>query len=573
LQNSAGTWSFGTGGLILLNGASTGGYGYGILLSGGQIFGLTAQTGGSWYHWSSSWQACPTANSSTLVAGSGGCLQIGSGIWTFGTSTGTGGNQVMLTGQSTGGYANELELSGGELYALTSAGGWYEWQNSEWVASSNPNPGGIQAARTADLLNILGVAAHTADYASLNGATTADIVSDAQYLGITKWRDGLGSTSILQALYNVGISFVGLPWPTGNSSISVNLAPMEQVAAFGANALYAIEGPNEPGENGFTYNGMTTGGGASWAGVAAWQQAWYSAVKSTPSLSGVQVWSPSLVGEEFGNYGLQYLTIPAGPPHGELSPAGTVLADAENLHIYPMYQGHAQPVDQSADSFLTSLSGDFVTTYLNGYAGQTLAQAEGNPKGITEFGYAATGGTPNGFATDIPTQGKAIMNGFMNAYNEGFKLFSIYTFYEDAPDGGAGFGLLNGPSNPKASGTYLHNFTTPLKDTGTTAKTFIPGSLAFSFGGLPTSGKSLLFQKSNGNFELIIWNNVEDWNFAAGKPTTITPTNVTVTFSSIQAQVNVYNTIQGSTPISETSNTSSVVIGLADYPMVVEIVP
>ena len=50
----------------------------------------------------------------------------------------------------------------------------------------------------------------------------------------------------------------------------------------------------------------------------------------------------------------------------------------------------------------------------------------------------------------------------MNAWGEGLIAFTIYTFYEQ----GDGFGLLTGPGAPKVSGTYMHNFTTPLKDTG-----------------------------------------------------------------------------------------------------------
>ena len=120
------------------------------------------------------------------------------------------------------------------------------------------------------------------------------------------------------------------------------------------------------------------------------------------------------------------------------------------------------------------------------------------------------------------------------------------------------------------SGTYLHNFTTPLIDTGATAKTFTTGPLTYSLIGLPSTGLSLLFQKSNGYYELIIWNNVEDWNFSAGTEITIPPTNVTVTFSATQATINTYDPTVSSSPIATNSNTNSVVIALRDYPMIVE---
>ena len=383
----------------------------------------------------------------------------------------------------------------------------------------------------------------------------------------------MGANPIYKALYAAGISMIALPWPTSDSVISDNITSAGQFAAIGPGALFAVEGPDEPGNFGFTYDGMRNGGGASWAGVAAWQSAWYAAVHANSHLAGVPVWSPSSVGAEVGDYGLQYLTVPPGPPSGVRTAAGTKFADGENLHVYPMYHGHAQPVDQSGDALVGQLTGDFAQTYANLYAGQTLAQAGSDMKAITEFGYPATGGTPNGVTVDVPTQGKGVMNGFINAWNEGYSAFCVYTFYEDALDGGGGFGLLKGPGNPKVSGAYLHNFTTPLNDPGTTAKTFTPGSLAYALSGLPTTGKSLLFQKPDGNFELVIWNNIEDWNFAAGRPIAISRTAVTVTFAATEKTVNTYDPTSRTTPIASKSGATSVNVSLADYPLIVEIIP
>jgi serralysin len=116
----------------------------------------------------------------------------------------------------------------------------------------------------------------------------------------------------------------------------------------------------------------------------------------------------------------------------------------------------------------------------------------------------------------------------------------------------------------------MHNFTTPLKDTEANAGTFTPGALGYSLSGLPTTGKSLLFQKSNGNYDLVIWNNVTNWDFSAGTPITISPTNVDITFGSIQGVLNVYDPVVSSTPIVTVSNTNTVSVVLKDYPIVVE---
>jgi hypothetical protein len=147
LQDSAGTWTFGTaiaagGNQILLNGKSTAGYAKEILLSGGQIYVLN--TLGAWYHWANnSWPLCLTADKSSVLAGSSGCLQLGPNLWTFDTPTAIGGNMIMQDGKNSGGFAKEILLSGGQLYALTKTNSWWEWLNSKWVMSSGapaPSP-------------------------------------------------------------------------------------------------------------------------------------------------------------------------------------------------------------------------------------------------------------------------------------------------------------------------------------------------------------------------------------------------------------------------------------------------
>jgi hypothetical protein len=54
---------------------------------------------------------------------------------------------------------------------------------------------------------------------------------------------------------------------------------------------FALEGPNEPGNFAFSYNGVNTAN--SWSAVAGFQHDWYAAVKADPNLSGVPVWTPS----------------------------------------------------------------------------------------------------------------------------------------------------------------------------------------------------------------------------------------------------------------------------------------
>jgi hypothetical protein len=121
------------------------------------------------------------------------------------------------------------------------------------------------ASRTFDLLNLLAVSGHINDY-----GTNPNTVSDAQYLGITKWRDGVSvavsNLAIYRALYNNGISIIGLPWSVTTPSISSNIGYAEGIAALGPGALFALEGPNEPGNFPFVYGGVNSS--TSWSAVS-----------------------------------------------------------------------------------------------------------------------------------------------------------------------------------------------------------------------------------------------------------------------------------------------------------------
>jgi hypothetical protein len=433
-----------------------------------------------------------------------------------------------------------------------------------------------RAARTADFLNILGVNGHIDSNVSPY-LDAAGIVADSQYLGIKHWRDGLKAQAPwqiapLRALVNAGITLVGLPLQHQIVTVSDHIARARVWAALGRHALYALEGPNEPNNFPITYNGRSTGSAGkptTYLPVAQFQSEYYAAIKADPVLNSSPVWSVTLGAAQPDNVGLQYLTIPTPLPSGVLMPAGTVYADAANIHVYPMWDGEAQTVDPSGDRLKASLDHNFVSTYAGGYPGYTRAQADALPKVITEFGYPATGGTPFGRTVDVPTQGKNILTGLLNAWVAGYSFVNIYDLY----DIGDGYGLFYKTRGPKASATHLHNLATVLADTGATAGSFEPGALPYSFAGLPSTGQSQLFQKSNGTFELVVWDNVANWNFLIGRPISITPTSVTIRLPGGAASGGVYDPTKGSAPVQSLTNTNTVTIALSDCPLIIEIRP
>jgi hypothetical protein len=157
LATAAATWSFGGPApgrpgewLILLNGsANNGGVSAGLeVANGGQIYALTAYE--SWWIWNgSSWTetaAPPSPGASpdgTTISGGTGTLKTAAGTWSFGgPAPGRPGEYlILLNGNPTGGISASLEVAnGGQLYALTAYGSWWDWTGTGWMETSAPPP-------------------------------------------------------------------------------------------------------------------------------------------------------------------------------------------------------------------------------------------------------------------------------------------------------------------------------------------------------------------------------------------------------------------------------------------------
>ena len=104
----------------------------------------------------------------------------------------------------------------------------------------------------------------------------------------------------------------------------------------------------------------------------------------------------------------------------------------------------------------------------------------------------------------------------------------------------------------------LHNLTTILADK---ASTTAPGKLNYSTPSQPATVHDLLLQKSDGRFELVVWNE----RFTGGSD------NVTVKLGAAVASVTLFDPTIGTSPIQSLSNVSSVGLTLGNHPVIIEI--
>lgn len=430
--------------------------------------------------------------------------------------------------------------------------------------------GATQAIKANDFLNSLGAVTHI-----IQGIdSAAGVQAGIRYLGVRNIRDdGTTNRRLVSALCSIHSATGAMvdELPIGGN-LTATQAQWEQLAACGA--LVAAEGPNEPNNFGFSYNGSqcsSNNGNGTFLPCAQFQRALYSMVHNDPQLAGIPVWGMTDVGAEPDNVGLQWLKIPNGS--NALMPDGTQYADVANTHNY--VQGHgssahtlednqafwAESVNRGGtcagcfDVYGEYWGGDGGSTgqgtWAKGYPINVRGQNQ-IPKVTTETGWNITN-TPS-VSADV--QGRLLTDVYLQAYKQGWSKTFIYLMFNSAT-GDNGYGMLNTPERPTLLGRYIHNLTSILADN---SSAFTPGSVNYWFSGMPSTGYAMLTQKSNGKYELAVWGEA----FASKTPSTIT-INLGGTYP-----VKVYDITEGQTPVREPGSVTSVQLTLTDHAMIVE---
>jgi hypothetical protein len=344
---------------------------------------------------------------------------------------------------------------------------------------------------------------------------------------------------------------------SGGTDIARLLNGARQLAATGA--LIALEGNNEPNNWGVTYEGQRGGRTNTWLPVAKLQQELYRAVKSDPVLKEYPVWSLSENGAETDNVGLQFLAIPKGA--GTLMPDDTRYADYANCHNYMTHPGwpglHDNqtwvPADPTSACRVDGLWGNFGRTWRRRYAGYSEPSLLTLPRVTTE-----TGTTIGGVITE-QVQALLYLSVYLDQFKRGWKHTAIYLLRDRTDEGGnQTFGFFKPDYTPRLAATYLHNLTTMLADKASATP---PGKLSYSISNQPSTVHDLLLQKSEGRFELVVW----DERFTGGSDT------VTVNLGGPVASVTLFDPTIGTAPVERLGNVSSVRLTLSNHPVIIEI--
>jgi hypothetical protein len=150
LTTSEGTWTFGgvspdgVDSVEELNGVANG-WATEMEIVNGSLYAHNTYGAGGWYlrqngTWVNTGTTAPSSPSlspdgSVIYAGQGGSLTTSEGTWTFGGVSPDGVDSVEELNGVANGWATEMEIVNGSLYAHNTygAGGWYLRQNGTWV--------------------------------------------------------------------------------------------------------------------------------------------------------------------------------------------------------------------------------------------------------------------------------------------------------------------------------------------------------------------------------------------------------------------------------------------------------
>jgi hypothetical protein len=316
--------------------------------------------------------------------------------------------------------------------------------------------------RSADFINSIGVNAHV-EYTDSRYANLGGVIRALRFAGLTHVRDsapwhGNQGQSGYGALGDLGVVwelFLNRKLPDQVNELS-NLVRRHPKSAD------MIEGPNEVNNAHMSYEGIT-----GTAGAQAYQSALYNEVKSHPALHELPVLN-------FTDY-----------------PDASGKADFANFHSYP--KRGAQPAP----------------TLTHDRQSQQHVMP-GVPILCTEAGYyTVTGGTRrDGVTEDI--QAAMIANLLLDNFVGGVDRTYLYELLDAYPDpsgtnGEKHYGLFHVDYSPKPSALFLHNLHQVLGQDDRAS--FKPVDLTVR----ADDAKSLLLQRSDGRYFLILWREPRIW--------------------------------------------------------------
>jgi hypothetical protein len=399
----------------------------------------------------------------------------------------------------------------------------------------------VAAKSSSSFTNSIGVGAKFDPYATAGYSNTTTILNELKTLGITNVRDGTPTSSQLpmfETLAKAGVHFDLLESSvyvaSGKVNATYDVTGDHALQAAVPGSVTSIEGTNEYTTNSYTLNGVSSSGNLSWGLSDASQL--QTAARADSLFANTTLVSPSAV---------QLNSLPNFSSY----------VNASNAHVYV---GPGQQLQNA----------------INQGVAYAQASAPGKPVYITETGVSSAGyGSSSESTADLQTQ--AIID--TNAVLDGFASGAAMTYLYELSDWSGGydavekaFGLFYSDGTAKPAATAIGNLMHILADSS--SGSVATSGLSYGISGLPSTASSTLLEKSDGTFDIVLWNGKATVSNGSSDVTPAT-SNVTVNFGTNESSIAIYDPMKGATATQTVTNASSVTVGLSADPIIIELQP
>ena len=305
------------------------------------------------------------------------------------------------------------------------------------------------------------------------------------------------------------------------------------VKRLGASAILAFEGPNEVDNNSYNWGGVPAFG----ANAKAYQAQMYQHAKQiAPGVTVIGLTTTSAGGASYVGDISSYM-------------------DAGTLHPYP--------------------SAQVPTADLQGMESR-LAPLNAAHKGwwVTETGYyTAPNATQNVYQPGVTeaAQAKYAPRLYLDYFNAGISHTSIYELIDEhssQSDAEANYGILRNDGSQKPAYASIKNLISLLSDPGAA---FTPtATLGYTLAGTTGTIRQALFQKRDGRFYLVLWNDVTVFNTSAKRDVVNAAVNVVVSFATQPRTITRYQPASSASGASVVS-AKTITVAVPDSPVILEI--
>jgi hypothetical protein len=394
-----------------------------------------------------------------------------------------------------------------------------------------------ETARSAfDFLNSIGVNTHL-NYFDTRYGDFAFVSRELRSVGIRHLRDGvhLQNPDYNHVLYNrwkdlgeSGIRFDAVLDPRSNLG-AITPALLEKIDELSGHSIDSFEGPNE----------LDISDVRNWPSVdRSFQQALFTSAQSLPDRKAIRIIGPSLA---FARHSSDL---------GNISD----FLDEGNLHPYPAAKMPSIIFPEQIDLARIAFGNKEIVVTESGY--HNGLNDHSDQPGVSDAAAA-----------------KYIPRLYLENFLHGIARTYLYEFFDESPDRELRkfqmhWGLIRSDGTEKPAFTAMKNLIAELNDDAPPTQL---GQLVWSLSSSDPRIDHVLLQKSNGEYDLVLWLEAPSYNYKDQRDLPDTHQPAVLTLKQKVRSMALYEPVIQADPIGTYTNVSHVSVNIPDHPLVVRI--